>query len=59
MAHSVNHPTLDFRGSGHDLTVCEVEPHVRLCADSAELAWDSLSAPPLALARALSHSLSK
>ena len=25
----------DF-GSGHDLTVCEFEPHVRLCADSSE-----------------------
>ena len=23
-------------GSGHDLTVCEVEPRVRLCADSLE-----------------------
>ena len=25
----------DF-GSGHDLTVCEFEPHVGLCADSSE-----------------------
>ena len=25
----------DF-GSGHDLTVCGFEPHVRLCADSSE-----------------------
>ena len=37
--------TLDF-GSGH-----EIEPHVGLCADSVEPAWDSpsfsLSAPPL------------
>ena len=23
-------------GSGHDLMVCEFEPHVRLCADSSE-----------------------
>ena len=41
--------TLGF-GSGRDLTVCEFEPRVRLCADSAEPAWDSLSpslsAPP-------------
>ena len=43
-------PTLDF-GSGHDLAVHEIEPHVGLCADSAEPALDalapSLSAPPL------------
>ena len=42
--------TLGF-GSGHDLTVHEFEPHVRLCAAHAEPAWDSLSpshsAPPL------------
>ena len=42
MAHSVKHLTLDF-GSGRDLMVCEFEPRVRLCADSAEPAWDSLS----------------
>ena len=37
-------------GSGHDLQVRGIEPHVRLCADSVEPAWDSLSslsAPPL------------
>ena len=33
--------TLDF-SSGHDLMVCELEPRVRLCADSAKPAWDSL-----------------
>ena len=37
---------------------CEIEPRVRLCADSVEPAWDSLflslSVPPL-----LVHSLSK
>ena len=39
--------------SGHNLTVGEFKPHVGLCADSAEPAWDSLppslslSAPPL------------
>ena len=41
-ALSVKRLTLGF-GSGHDLTVCEFEPHVRLCADSSEPAWDSLS----------------
>ena len=29
--------------SGHDLTVCEIEPRVGLCADSVEPDWDSLS----------------
>ena len=50
VAPSVKRPTLDF-GSGHDLMVCGFEPHVGLCADSTEPAWDalspSLSAPPL------------
>ena len=32
----------DF-GSGRDLTVCKFEPCIRLCADSAEAAWDFLS----------------
>ena len=43
LARSVKHPTLDF-GSGHDLTVCRIEPHVRLHTDSACLAF-SLSLP--------------
>ena len=47
VAQSVKHLTLDF-GSGHDLMVCEFEPCVRLCADSEEPAWDSLS-PSLCL----------
>ena len=34
--------TLDF-GSGHDLTVQEIEPHVRLRAAMVESAWDSFS----------------
>ena len=34
-AQSVKRPTLDF-GSGHDLMVCEFEPHIRLHVDSAE-----------------------
>ena len=50
MTQSVKHLTLDF-SSGHDITVHEFEPHIGLCADSAEPAWDplspSLSASPL------------
>ena len=42
MAQSVERPTLDF-GLGHDLKVCEFEPHIWLCADSMEPAWDSFS----------------
>ena len=59
MAQSVKRPTLDF-GSGHDLTVPELQPLVELCADSEEAAWNSLflslslSAPSL-LMGALSH----
>ena len=45
-AQSVKHPTLDF-SSGHDLAVQEIEPQVRLHADKAEPAWESLSVPPL------------
>ena len=41
MAQSIKHPTLDF-GSGH-LMVPEMKPHARLCTDSEEPAWDSLS----------------
>ena len=59
MAQSVEHPTLGFV-SGHDPTICELEPRVGLCADSAEPASDSVSpsfsAPPLLT---LSLSLSK
>ena len=36
--------TLDL-SSGHDLIVHGIEPHVRLCTDSMEPAWDSLSLP--------------
>ena len=49
VAQLVKRLTLDFR-SGHDVMVLEIEPRVRLCADSVESAWDSLSssltAPP-------------
>ena len=60
-AQWVKHSTLGF-GSGHDLTVCELEPRVGLCADSAD-PRDSLSlllsAPPLhTLSLCLSVSLS-
>ena len=47
VAQLVKRLPLDF-GSGHDLTVRGFEPHVRLCADSSEPAWDSLS-PSLCL----------
>ena len=59
VVQSVRCPTLGF-GSGHDLTVYEFEPHVRLYAIRVEPAWDSLSpslfAPPLCT---LSLSVSK
>ena len=55
VAQSVKRLTLDF-GLDHDLKVCEFEPHVGLCADSADPTWDlvspSVSVPPL-LARSL------
>ena len=57
MAQEVKHPSFEF-GSGHDLTVHEIEPHIRVCTDSADPAWDSpspsVSAPPLH-----AHSLSQ
>ena len=46
---SVEHLTLAF-GSGHDLTVHEFQPCIRLRADNVEPVWDlcpSFSAPPL------------
>ena len=51
----VKRPTLDF-GSGCDLMVHGVEPRIRLCTDSVEPAWDSLS-PCLSLLLPNSHSL--
>ena len=58
-AQSAKRLTLGF-GSGHDLTVREVEPRVGLRADSVEpgILSLSLSAPPL-LALSLPLSLSK
>ena len=54
VALSAKHLTLDF-GSGHDLMVCEFEPHIGLCADSEEPARDSLS-PSLSALPLLSFS---
>ena len=45
VAQSVKCLTLGF-SSGHDLRVFGIGPHIGLCADSAEPAWDS---PPLSL----------
>ena len=42
VVQSVQRQTLDF-SSGHDLTVCELEPCIGLCADSMEPAWGSVS----------------
>ena len=69
MAQSVKCPTLDF-SSGHGIMVCESEFRVKLCADSEEPAWDSLTLsvsapPPLTspctsnLSLPVSHSLSQ
>ena len=50
MTQLVKLPTIDF-GSGHGLAVHEIEPHVRICADSTGFSLSpSLCAPfPLAL----------
>ena len=42
VAQSFKHLTLDF-SSGLDLTVCRFEPHIGLCTDHVEPAWDSPS----------------
>ena len=63
MAQSVNCPTLDF-GSGHDLMVHEIDPHVGLHAGRGACLGFSLSPSPSVpppspmCARALSLSLS-
>ena len=58
MAQSVKHLTLDFR-SGHDLTVCEIEPLIGLCTDNKKPAWDFLSLTlPLPGSHALFHPIS-
>ena len=55
VAQLVEHLTLDF-SSGLDLSVCGFKPHFRLCADTLELTWDSLS--PLSAAAAAASSSS-
>ena len=49
----VKYLTLGF-GSGHDLTVRGFEPHIGLCADSVEPAWDS-QFPSLSLSLSLKN----
>ena len=52
---------LDF-GSGRDLTVLEIEPHIWLCADIAEPAWDFLPvslSPPLTPPKEINKHLKK
>ena len=44
VAQWVERLTLHF-SSCYELTVCEFESHVGLCADSVESAWDSFSLP--------------
>ena len=60
VAQSVKRLTLDL-GSGHDLAACELEPCIRLRADSSEPAWDSLSFPlcPSPCVLSLSFKISK
>ena len=61
MAQSVERLTLGFC-SGHDLTVCEIQPRVGLCTDSIGPAQDSLSlslCPSPTLAFSLSLFLSQ
>ena len=65
VAQSAECPTLDF-GLGHDFVICGFEPHVGLCADGREPAWDSfslhlsLSDPPLLkLSLSLSFKINK
>ena len=42
VAQSVKRLTLDL-SSGHNLMVRAFKPHIGLCADSMESAWDALS----------------
>ena len=51
VAQVVKCPPLEF-GSGHDFTVHQYKPHLRLCADNVEPARDCLSLPlPLSSSR--------
>ena len=61
VAQLVEWPTLGF-SSGHDFTVRGIEPHIGLCADSTEPAWDSLVSlffPSPALSRRCMHAVSQ
>ena len=58
VTQSVKQPTLDF-SSSNDLTVCEFEPHIELCADITEPAWDSVSLSLSALPHLLALSQNK
>ena len=44
LAQLVKHLSFGF-SMGHDVTVCEFELCIGLCADRMEPAWDSLSLP--------------
>ena len=59
MAQLVKCPTVGF-SPGQDLMVHGFKPCIRLCADSVETAWDSVSSlcPPPLLTLSLSLSLS-
>ena len=57
VAQSFERLSLDM-GSGCDLTVCEIGPHIWLCADSEKHAWDSLSLSSLSFSAPLLLSLS-
>ena len=56
VAQSVDHPTLDF-GSGYDLTICGIEPHVGLCSMTAWRLLEILSLSALPCMCSLSLSL--
>ena len=55
LAQSVGRLAFDF-GSAYDLTLRDIKPCIRLCADSMEPAWDS---PSPSLSPPLTHSLSQ
>ena len=57
-AHAVKRLILGF-GSGHDLTVHEFEPYIRLCADSVEPSWNPLFSLSLPFPCSCSPSLSQ
>ena len=40
VVQSVKCPTLDF-SSGHNLTVCEIEPPFGVCTDASEPVWET------------------